>query len=48
MESAQAEAFSGERKAVTSERSRLGEIAAARLKASIREPEKTAAGELKG
>jgi len=48
MEFAQAEAFSGEEKAVTSERSRLGEIAAARLEALIRKPAKTVFGEFKG
>jgi hypothetical protein len=45
MESAQAEALSGEGKAVTSERSRLGEVAAARFEALIRKPVKTVAGE---
>jgi hypothetical protein len=44
MEFAQAETFSGEGKAVTSERSRSGEIAAARLEALIRRPAKRLAG----
>jgi len=48
MESVQTEVFSGEGKAVTSERSRYGEIAAARLEVLILWPAKTAAGELKG
>jgi len=48
MEFAQAKAFAGEGKAVTSERSRLGDIAAARLETLIRKLAKTAFGEFKG
>jgi len=48
MEFAQADAIAGEGKAVTSERFRSGEKAAACLKAMKRKPDKPVAGELTG